>query len=484
VVNTDRGKAEMDAIRVQLVAMDQAEADLREKQLAEMADAYQTALASGILSCALGIILTGIVAFLIRRATLARQRQEWLQSGQVGLGSAMLGDQRTEQLGDNILQFLARYLDAHAGALFVGGGDNYRRVSMYGVPSGANIPERFAQKEGLLGQAAVEGRPFIIRDVPDGYLTIASSLGQDNPRHLVISPAIADGAVNTVIELGFLNPISEDILALLDRASESVGVAVRSANYRAELQSLLEETQRQSEELQVQSEELRVSNEELEEQGRALKESQARLELQQAELEQTNAQLEEQAQQLEGQRDDLERTAAVMQLKARELEQATRYKDIDQVFRPIARERNLAFEIFTAPECPTTIDTDVQRLGQVLKNLLSNAFKFTEKGKVELAIRRSGDGEVALSVIDTGVGISEEHQQSVFEAFRQADGTISRKYGGRPGPFDLARASSSAGRHDSAEEQPRSWQHIYGYYARIIQPGQCGAARPWRERSR
>jgi CheY-like chemotaxis protein/signal transduction histidine kinase/CHASE3 domain sensor protein len=512
-VATDRGKVEMDAIRAQLAAMGQEEADQRANQLAEMANAYKTALVSAILSCLLGIALTAIIGFLIRRATIARQRQDWLQSGQVGLASAMLGDQRTEQLGYNILQFLAQYLDAQAGALFVGGGDTYRRVSTYGVPGDAKIPLHFMPREGLLGQAVVEGRPFIIRDVPDGYLTVTSALGQDKPRHLIISPASADGAVNAVIELGFLNPISEHILALLDQASDSIGVAVRSANYRTELQNLLEETQRQSEELQVQSEELRVSNEELEEQSRALKESQARLEQQQAELEQTNAQLEEQAQQLETQRDDLARTTAAVQLKARELEQASKYKsdflanmshelrtplnsslilaklladnpednlteeqvkfartiqssgndllnlindildlskieaghveikpetvslerlskDIRQVFQPIAQENRLAFEITIAPECPATIDTDVQRLEQVVKNLLSNAFKFTEAGKVELAIRRSGNGQIALAVTDTGIGISVEQQQSVFEAFRQADGTISRKYGG------------------------------------------------------
>jgi signal transduction histidine kinase/CheY-like chemotaxis protein/CHASE3 domain sensor protein len=513
IVASDRGKIEMDTIRDQLAAMDQEEADLRTKRLAEMTNAYNTALLSGVLSCLLGVVLTVIVGFLIQRAAIARRRQEWLQSGQVGLAGAMLGDQRTEQLGDNILQFLARYLDAHAGAVFVGAGNIYRRVSTYGVPADANIPERFSPKEGLLGQAVVEDRPFIIRDIPDGYLTVASALGQDKPKHLVISPASADGAVNAVIELGFVHPVGEDATALLDQASESIGVAVRSANYRVELQNLVEETQRQSEELQVQSEELRVSNEELEEQSRALKESQARLEQQQAELEQTNSQLEEQAQQLETQRDDLARTTAAVQLKARELEQASQYKsdflanmshelrtplnsslilaklladnpdenltdeqvkfartiqssgndllnlindildlskieaghveirpetvaldrlakDIQQIFQPIAQEKNLSFEIDIAPECPTTIDTDVQRLEQVLKNLLSNAFKFTERGKVDLAVRRAGDGQIALSVTDTGIGISEEQQQSVFEAFRQADGTISRKYGG------------------------------------------------------
>ena len=512
-VRSDRGKTEMDAIRAQLASMDQEEADLRQKRLAEMADAYGTALISGILTGLLGLVLTAVVGFLIRRAAIARARLEWLQSGQVGLADAMLGDQQTEELGDNILRFLARYLDAHAGAVFVRTGNIYRRVSAYGVPADADIPEFFAPKEGLLGQAAAEGRPFIIRDVPDGYLTVASALGRAKPRHLVISPANIDGVVNAVVELGFINPVDADTTTLLDQAAESIGVAVRSADYRSELQNLVEETQRQSEELQVQSEELRVSNEELEEQSRALKESQARLEQQQAELEQTNSQLEEQAQQLETQRDDLERTTAAVQLKARELEQASQYKsdflanmshelrtplnsslilaklladnpdenltdeqvkfartiqssgndllnlindildlskieaghvemrpetlsldrltkDLQQVFQPIAREKNLAFEIDVAPECPATIETDVQRLEQILKNLLSNAFKFTETGKVELVICRSGNGQIALSVIDTGIGISQEQQQSVFEAFRQADGTISRKYGG------------------------------------------------------
>ena len=513
VVVTDRGKIEMDLIRAQLASMDQEEADLRERRLAEMAASYSTTLVSGILSCLLGLVLTAIVGFLIRRAAITRQRQDWLQSGQVGLAAAMLGDQRTEQLGDNILQFLTRYLGAHAGAVFVGGGTLYRRVSTYGVPADAALPESFAPKEGLLGQAVVEGRPFIIRDVPDGYLSIGSGLGQDKPRHLVISPANADGEVNTVVELGFVNPIGDNTLSLLEHAAEAIGVAMRSAKYRAELQDLLEETQRQSEELQVQSEELRVSNEEIEEQSRALKESQVRLEQQQAELEQTNAQLEEQAQQLEVQRDDLEKSSASLRLKARELEQASRYKsdflanmshelrtplnsslilaklladnpegnlskeqvdfaktiqssgndlltlindildlskieaghvdirpetvpldrlvkDIRLMFQHVAQEKQLVFEIDVAPECPETIDTDLQRLEQVLKNLLSNAFKFTEKGKVELAIRRTGTGHIALAVTDTGIGISDEQQQGVFEAFRQADGTISRKYGG------------------------------------------------------
>jgi len=513
VVNSDRGKVEMDAIRTQLAAMGKEESDLRVQRLAEMEGAYRTAFASSILSGLLGILLTAAIGVLLRRATLARRREEWLQSGHVGLSAAIMGDKRTEQLGESILEFLAGYAGAIAGAVFVGGKGVFRRTSIYGVPDVSTVPEQFKLREGLLGQAAAEGQAMVVSDVPDGYITFGSALGRDKPRHLVISPGSVDGDVNAVIELGFLRPVDESVLALLGQVSPSIATAVRSANYRVELQNLVEETQRQSEELQVQSEELRVSNEELEEQSRALKESQARLEQQQVELEQTNSQLEEQTQQLEGQRDDLERANAAVQLKARELQQASQYKsdflanmshelrtplnsslilaklladnpddtltpeqvkyaqtiqssgndllnlindildlskieaghidirpeavsverlanNIRQVFNPIAENKRLAFNIEIAPECPAVIQTDLQRLEQVLKNLLSNAFKFTESGSVVLSIRRAPDGLIALAVTDSGIGIPKEQQRSIFEAFHQADGTISRKYGG------------------------------------------------------
>jgi CheY-like chemotaxis protein/CHASE3 domain sensor protein len=513
VVTTDRGKVEMDAIRAQLAAMAQVEADLRDKRLAEMNDAYRTALVSGLLSGLLGVVLTAIVGFLIRRTALARSREDWLRSGHVGLASAMQGDQVTEQLGGNVLAFLADYLGAVAGALFVRDGEIYRRTSTYGVPAGAAIPETFTQQEGLLGQAAAAERPIAIGDVPPGYLTFGSALGKDKPNHLVISPAGVDGDVNTVLELGFIREPDESSLDLLQQSSTAIGIAVRSADYREELKTLLDETQQKSEELQVQGEELRVSNEELEEQSRALKESQARLEQQQVELEQTNSQLEEQAQQLETQRDDLERVNASVQLKARELEQASRYKSdflanmshelrtplnsslilaklladnphenlteeqvkfaqtiessgndllnlindildlskieagrldirpeplslervtsgLAQLFQPVAREKKLGFAIEIAPSCPSSVVTDPQRLEQILKNLLSNAIKFTEAGQVSLVINRALDGQIAFAVTDTGIGISAEQQTNVFNAFHQADGTISRKYGG------------------------------------------------------
>ena len=230
-VETDRGKVEMDAIRSEIAAMNREEDALRDTRVAEMASAYGSAKLSSLVSDVLGVLLTLIVGFLIRRAALAREREEWLQSGHVGLGAAMLGDLRLEELGDSVLGFLGRYLGAQAGAVYIGSGD-FRRISTYGVPADAEIPETFGPRDGLLGQAAAENRTLTIADVPEGYLAFGSALGRGKPSHLVISPASVDGGVNAVIELGFIHAIEERTLTLLEQASESIAVAVRSAHYR------------------------------------------------------------------------------------------------------------------------------------------------------------------------------------------------------------------------------------------------------------
>lgn len=512
-VDSDRGKAAMDAIRAQIASMAREELRKRQSNIAQMASASNTAVISAVVTSASGIALTIAIFLLMARSMRQRERQQWLQQAQVDLSAAMMGDKSIEDLAAAILAFLSDKTGSRAGALFKGEGGSFSRASMLGVAQGADVPVAFALNEGLLGKAAVDGQLIVMNDVPQGYLSIGSALGSDVPRHLVIAPTKADDRVNGVIELGFFDPVDELVLELLDQSSGSIGIALRSARFRTRLQDALEETQRQAGELQAQSEELRVSNEELEEQGAALRETQARLELQQVELEQTNSQLEEQAQALETQRDDLERASAALQLKARELEQASQYKsdflanmshelrtplnsllilsklladnpdgrlsdeqvkfartiysagndllvlindildlskieaghieiqpapvlterlasDMQKVFQPIADERGLSLEIDRDESCPATIETDRMRLEQVIKNLLSNALKFTERGSVRLRFSPVGDDRLAIKVSDTGIGIAREQQASIFEAFQQADGTISRKYGG------------------------------------------------------
>ncbi len=373
--------------------------------------------------------------------------------------------------------------------------------------------------DGLLRQAAREGRAIHVREVPARYWPISSGLGQGAPGELLLLPIGIDGAVLGVLELGFFGHTRPADLDLLDRVKESLAMALRAATDRTRLEELLEETRRQAEELQTQQEELQASNEELEEQSRALRESQVRLEAQHAELEQTNVQLEEQSEMLKGQREDLSRAQGLLTEKAQALERTSQYKSeflanmshelrtplnstlilaklladnrtgnlseeqvkfaqtissagndllalvndildiskieagkldisvetvplqrvaqaIETAFAPLARQRGLSLTIERAPDLPPAIETDEARLGQILKNLVSNALKFTETGGVTLKIGRqqqqqpAGRDRISFAVHDTGIGIAEHQQEMIFEAFRQADGSTHRKYGG------------------------------------------------------
>ncbi len=503
----------MAQVRSRIEEMTETELGIRANRVAEHAAASRATVTGAVGASVIGAVLAIAIFLLLLRTARSQHRRRWLETAQVDLAHAMIGDQSLQQLSATILQFFADRTGCSAGAIFKGEGGVFKRTATLGVPADAPVPTSFAVGEGLLGKAAADGQAIVLNDVPEGYLTIGSALGRDSPRHLVIMPAETEETVNAVIELGFFEPVQPRVLDLLEQTRSAIGVSLRSARFRARLQDALEETQRQAGELQAQSEELRVSNEELEEQGAALKESQARLELQQVELEQTNSQLEEQAQTLENQRDELGRAAANLTLKARELEQASQYKsdflanmshelrtplnsllilskllgdnpdgnlsdeqvrfaqtiessgndlltlindildlskieaghveivpapvstervasDMRKLFEPVARERGLAFEVTLAPGLEPTIETDRVRLEQILKNLLSNALKFTEQGSVQLELAPAPDDSIAIAVRDTGIGISDEQRDLIFEAFRQADGTISRRFGG------------------------------------------------------
>jgi signal transduction histidine kinase/DNA-binding response OmpR family regulator len=101
-----------------------------------------------------------------------------------------------------------------------------------------------------------------------------------------------------------------------------------------------------------------------------------------------------------------------------------------RTFEPLAKQKNLRFTVTVEPNVPPTLHTDRQRLEQVLKNLLSNAVKFTEHGDVSLTVSATEEGWVQFTVVDSGIGIAQDQQERIFEAFHQADGTANRRFGG------------------------------------------------------
>jgi CheY-like chemotaxis protein/signal transduction histidine kinase/CHASE3 domain sensor protein len=511
VVRTDRGKLYMDRIRDAVSDMEGIEQQLIERHGRESENAATISLAVTWGGSGLLLVLIAGAAVAASRDFRTRQAQAWIRSGQMGLSEQMQGDQTLDKLGNNLLGFLAGFLEAQVGAVYISEAGQYRRFAGFALP--AQGLETVRPGDGLVGQAARDQRALRVRDVPAGYLPISSGIGTGTPNELVVVPAGIDGVVHAVLELGFFGATDADQRELLSRASESIAVAVRAAKDRRRLEELLQETQQQAEELQSGQEELRVSNEELEEQGRALRESQTNLEAQQSKLEQINSQLEEQTSLLEEQKDALAKAHDVLTARSDELQRANEYKseflanmshelrtplnstlilaklladnkggnltdaqvkfaqtitsagndllrlindvlDLSRIeagkvelapeqlfisnaveslartFQPTADQNGLRFSWVIEPGAPEQVETDQQRLGQILKNLLSNAFKFTEKGEVALRVFSQHEDSVSFAVRDTGVGIAPHQQEVIFEAFRQADGSIHRKFGG------------------------------------------------------
>ena len=513
LVRSDRGRATMNRIRAIVAEMDEEERNLLAGRQTDWQEAVSLSSNITWIGSALLLFLIAVAMAMSSREHLAREAQAWVRSGQMGVGERVQGEHRLDALGERVLSYLAQYMGARVGALYIAETDGrFRRFAAHGLDGGTAATE-LRPGDGLLGQVLKDAKPVRVTDVPAGYLPVASSLGRADPAELLLAPALVDGVVQAVVELGFLHRTREAEQELLLRVSEALAVAVRTAKDRTRLEELLEETQRQAEELQAQQEELRVSNEELEEQGRVLKESQAQLEAQHAEMEQTNAQLEEQTQLLEHQKDNLAAAQVTLTGKADELERANQYKseflanmshelrtplnstlilaklladnkdgnltaeqvkfaqtiagagndllalindilDLSKIeagkvevqiepvlvsrlveslnanFQPAAQQKGISFSTEIEPGTPQRIESDAQRVGQILNNLLSNALKFTAAGEVSLRIAPDGDGMLSFAVRDSGIGIAEHQQEIIFEAFRQADGSTHRKYGG------------------------------------------------------
>ncbi|HEX5687616.1 MAG TPA: response regulator [Ideonella sp.] len=326
MLRTDRGRELMDRVRV---AAAELEADER-KAFRSRRDAWNEAVLISRLvtwgGATLLLILIISAAVITSRDYRAREIEAWLKSGLAGVSESLQGDLRLDHMGQQVLAFLADFMDAQVGAIYVvERNGQLRRMASFAISSLMDR-EVVSPGQGLLGQAVRDRRAMHVQDVPAGYLNVHSSVGGAAPCELLLQPAAVDGMVHCVLELGFFKPVRPEFRELLDRISETLAMATRASKDRTRMEELLAETQRQAEELQSQQEELRVSNEELEEQGRALRESQARLENQQAELEQTNAQLEEQAQLLERQKAELSQAQGKLTERADELERANQYK--------------------------------------------------------------------------------------------------------------------------------------------------------------
>jgi HAMP domain-containing protein/CheY-like chemotaxis protein/signal transduction histidine kinase len=380
-----------------------------------------------------------------------------------------------------------------------------KQLASYADPLEGENPRCYKLREGLVGQCAADGRRILLNEIPDESIRIGGGLIAARPRTVIVLPVLFEGQVKAVIELASMHEFTASHLAFLEQLTGSIGVVLNTIEATMRTEGLLTQSQQLAAELQAQQKELQQTNDELANKARLLAEQNAEVERKNQEIELARRALEEKAAELAltsrykseflanmshelrtplnsililGQQlaenpeknltprqvefaktihgagtDLLNLISDILDLskiesgtvtvESEELPFSQLKESIERNFRHEAEARKLSFTADLDPRLGRSITTDSKRLMQVLKNLLSNAFKFTAHGGVRLHVGLATGGftpehpvlsqvpaVVAFSVTDTGIGIAPEKQRLIFEAFQQADAGTARKYGG------------------------------------------------------
>ncbi|HVL78594.1 MAG TPA: HAMP domain-containing protein, partial [Sphingomicrobium sp.] len=492
------------------------------RSIAEVA----TAVTKGDLTRSIAVEASGEMAALkdtinemirnLKEQTLKNAEQDWLKTNLARFSRMLQGERDLATVSNLIMSELAPLVNAQYGVFYVTKREEedttLELVASYGAESAEEMKKEFKLREGLVGQAAADKRPILLKDVPPDFIRIGSGLGSANPANVNILPALFEDEVTAVIELASFNEFNETHQSFLDQLMESIGIVLNTIAATMRTEGLLKQSQLLTQELQARQtelttkqEELHATNEELQEKAQLLENEKRQVEAKNLEIEMARRALEDKAEQLaltskykseflanmshelrtplnsllilskllsenpDGNLNDKQvefaRTihsagsdllslindildlskieSGTVTIEVGEMPLSGLRQHMERTFRQIASDKGLDFKVEFDRELPTTIRTDEKRLQQIVLNLLSNAFKFTARGSVTLAVRcaeggwsanhpvlRNADKAIEIAVTDTGIGIPEEKQKLIFEAFQQADGTTSRKYGG------------------------------------------------------
>ena len=437
----------------------------------------------------------------LKDTTRKNTEQGWLKTNIANFTRMLQGVRDLPTVSKAILSELAPLVGAKHGAFYVSEriGDQSLlklRAAYANQRVGAQSVVEFGQ--GLVGQCAVDKKPIVLTDVPPDYVRIGSALGEAAATHLIILPVLFEGEIKAVIELAALQKFSDVHLDFLKQLTESIGVMLNTIAANMRTESLLQQSQ-------ALTEELTEINKRLEQQKTEVEHKNREVENKNREVEQAKSALEEKAEQLaltskykseflanmshelrtplnsllllsQGLSDNAKGNLTARQVEiartihasgsdllelindildlakiesgtvavdAAEILFAKLHDFVERTFRQVAEKKGLEFRIELSPALPESLETGGKRLQQILRNLLSNAFKFTERGEVVLRMATATSGwsrehaalnsarsVIEFSVRDSGIGIPKDKHALIFEAFQQADGTTSRKYGG------------------------------------------------------
>ena len=438
----------------------------------------------------------------LKDTTQQNTEQDWRKTNLAKFSRMLQGQKDLVAVGQVILSELAPVVGAQQAEFYVldGGGalPKLRLIASYASGGQGAHGKELALGEGLVGQCAADKQKILMHGVPVAAIRITSGLALASPQDILVLPIVFEGQVKGVLELASLEHFSHTHQVFLDQLTESIGVVINTIEANMRTENLLQQSQSLAQELQQ-------TNLELQEKAQLLAHQNQEVERKNSEVEQARQALEEKAKQLaltskykseflanmshelrtplnsllilsdqltrngdgnltsrqvefartiHSAGNDLlmlindiqdlskiESGTVVVDVSELQLEDLQQY--VERNFRHVAEAKSVGFVVVLGEQLSRTVVTDAKRLQQILKNLLSNAFKFTHRGQVTLTIDHADGGwapeceeldraheVLAFSVSDSGIGISADKQQIIFEAFQQADGSTSRKYGG------------------------------------------------------
>jgi signal transduction histidine kinase/CheY-like chemotaxis protein/HAMP domain-containing protein len=452
-----------------------------------------TAVTEGDLTRQVGVEASGEVAVLkdklnemirnLRETTRQNTEQDWLKTNLERFSRMLQGQRDLATVSSMILSELAPLVSAQHGVFYTlasddaGGEPVLRYQAGYGYTERKHLANEFRLGEGLVGQCAREKQRILLTDVPGDYVTINSGLGASSPLNIIVLPILFEGSVRAVVELASFSRFSATHQAFLDQLTETIGLVLNTIEANTLTENLLIQSQSQAQELQSRAGRLAEQNTEVERKNKEVELAKALVEEKAEQLAVSSkykseffsnmshelrtplnsllilaGELKDNAEEnltesqvqyasvIHSSGSDLLRLlndildlakveSGTVNLDVRDLSMDDLKDSLERHFRHVAEQKGVEFAVDVAANAPASIATDAGRLRQVLKNLLSNAFKFTDRGAVSVRIDQVGD-RTAISVTDTGIGITRDLQQRIFEAFAQADGSTARQYGG------------------------------------------------------
>ncbi len=415
----------------------------------------------------------------------------YLSDGLSGFSNVIAGLDEQIKLSKTAISEICRYIDASSGVVYSFDKEKttLNMIASFSFITRENLSNQFKLGEGVVGQVALECEPILLKNVKDQNFEVRTGTTSSKPKEVYTFPIINEGELLCVIEVMSFESFSDIKLEYLQKSAHIFATTYKTTAQNSQIKELLEKSQLAFEELQIKSEELQESNVQMEEQQQQLETQSEELRHQNDTLEVAKKEIDKRAEELEraskykseflanmshelrtplnsiillskllsqNQDDtlgdkDIEKSKVIhkagndllllindildlskiesgnMELIYEEIKSSEILEDIRGLFSPVADDRKIRFII--DDKFDSVFSTDKAKLSQVLKNLLSNAFKFTKEGYVEVVFEEF-DNKLRIVVKDSGIGIPKDKLGTIFEAFKQVDGSISREFGG------------------------------------------------------